>query len=107
MEDVEELENEVSENEAYQSLLQEIIKEQHISPFEEESVIIGYIKEAEYDINESCGSIIDYEDDLKARSLLKNYVLYAREKRLAEFKQLYAGEYALLQAKYYQPTDIQ
>lgn len=88
-----------------QSLLQEIKNEQHISPFEEDSVIISYIKEAQYDINK-CGPDIDYEKDLKARSLLKNYVFYAREKRLAEFKQLYAGEYALLQAEYYKPTDV-
>ena len=88
-----------------QKLLQEIKNEQHISPFEEDSVIISYIKEAEYDINR-CGPDINYEEDLKARSLLKNYVFYAREKRLAEFKQLYAGEYALLQAEYYKPTDV-
>lgn len=103
MENIEEIENEET---SYEELLQEIIDEQHISPFEEESVIIGYIKEAEYDINETCGEDIDYDDDLKARSLLKNYVFYAREKRLAEFKQLYAGEYAVLQAKYYKPTDL-
>lgn len=92
-------------NEQIQELLQEIRNEQHISPFEEDSVITSYIKEAEYDINK-CGPEIDYKEDLKARSLLKNYVFYAREKRLAEFKQLYAGEYAVLQAEYYQPTDL-
>lgn len=85
--------------------LQEIKKEQHISPYEEDSVIVGYIKEAEYDINK-CGPGIDYEKDLDARSLLKDRVLYAREKRLAEFKQLYASEYAKLQAEYYKPSDI-
>lgn len=90
-----------------QKLLKQIKDEQHISPFEEDDVIIGYIKEAEYDINDNCGTEINYEDDLKARSLLKDYVFYAREKRLAEFRQLYGGEYAVLQAKYYNPTDIQ
>lgn len=87
-------------------LIEEVRGEQHISPFEEDEVIIGYIKEAEFDINDSAGAKIDYEVDLKARSLLKNYVLYTRNKRLAEFKQLYAGEYAELQAKYYKPTDV-
>lgn len=86
-------------------ILQEIKNEQHISPYEEDSVIIGYIKEAEYDINK-CGPEIDYDEDLEARSLLKDRVFYAREKRLAEFKQLYAGVYAKLQAEYYKPTDI-
>ena len=87
-------------------LTEEVREEQHISPFEEDKVIIGYIKEAEFDINDAAGSKIDYEVDLKARSLLKNYVFYTRSKRLAEFKQLYAGEYAELQAKYYKPTDV-
>ena len=106
MEDNEEIENQVNSNdEEYQELLQEIKNEQHISPFEEDSAIIGYIKEAMYDINK-CGPGIDYDTDLDARSLLKNRVLYAREKRLAEFKQLYAGEYAKLQAEYYKPTNI-
>lgn len=88
------------------SLIAEIRGEQHISPFEEDKVLEGYIKEAEYDINKSSGTEIDYEKDLKARSLLKNYVLYSRFKRLAEFKQLYAGEYANLQADYYKSSDI-
>lgn len=89
------------------SLITEIRGEQHISPLEEDKVLEGYIKEAEYDINDSSGAQIDYNKDLKARSLLKNYVLYARFKRLAEFKQLYAGDYAKLQAEYYKPSNIQ
>ena len=88
------------------TLIKEIRGEQHISPFEEDEVLKGYIKEAEYDINKNAGSKIDYEKDLKARSLLKNYVLYCRFSRLAEFKQLYVGEYANLQAEYYKPSDI-
>lgn len=87
-------------------LITEIRREQHISPYEEDEVIYGYIKEAEYDINNHVGTEIDFEKDLKARSLLKNYVLYSRFKRLAEFKQLYAGEYANLQADYYKSSDI-
>ena len=90
-----------------QELLQEIRDEQHISPFEEDTVIINFIKEAEFDINKLAGAKIDYENDLKARSLLKNYVFYARNRKLAEFKQLYGGEYAHLQAEYYRVTDIQ
>lgn len=89
-----------------EELLQEIKREQHISPFREDEEFIGYIKDGEYDINKVCGTEIDYEKDLKARSLLKNYVLYADYKRLAEFKQLYGAEYALLQAEYYKPTDV-
>ena len=88
-------------------LITEIRREQHISPYEEEEVLRGYIKEAEYDINYTSGAEIDYEEDLRARSLLKNYVLYSRFKRLAEFKQLYIGEYANLQADYYKSSNIQ
>ena len=71
-----------------------------------EETLKGYVKEAEYDINYSSGSKIDYKKDLQARSLLKNYVLYRRFNRLAEFKQLYGGEYANLQARYYKPTNL-
>lgn len=88
-----------------EKLLQEIRNEQH--PVEDDETIIGYIKKGEYDINDSSGAKIDYEIDLKARSLLIDYVLYSRYKRLPEFKQLNAGEYAELQAKYYKPTDLQ
>ena len=89
------------------TLIEEIRGEQHITPFEKDEVLQNYIKEAEYDMKESSGAEIDYEKDLKARSLLKNYVLYCRFSRLAEFKQLYIGEYANLQAEYYKPTNIQ
>ena len=89
------------------SLIEEIKQDQHISPNEDDETIKNYIKEAEYDINDATGNEIDYEQDLKARSLLKNYVFYARFGRLAEFKQLYGGEYAYLQAIYYKPTDVQ
>lgn len=88
-----------------EKLLQEIKNEQH--PLEDDETLIGYIKKGEYDINDSSGAKIDYEIDLKARSLLIDYVLYSRYKRLPEFKQLNAGEYAELQAKYYKPTDLQ
>lgn len=89
------------------NLITEIRREQHISPYEEDETLKDYIKEAEYDINENSGIEIDYEKDLKARSLLKDNVLYRRYGRLAEFKQLYIGDYANLQAKYYKPSSLQ
>lgn len=93
-------------DEQIQKLLKEIKQEQHPSPFKDDEEFIGYIKDGEYDINKVCGAKIDYEKDLKARSLLKNYVLYADYKKLAEFRELYGAEYALLQADYYKPTDV-
>lgn len=89
------------------TLINEIRGEQHISSSEKDETLKSYIKEAEYDINENVGTEIDYEKDLKARVLLKNYVLYLRFSRLAEFKQLYGGEYAYLQAEYYKPSNVQ
>ena len=89
-----------------EKLLQEIKQEQHLSPSKEDEEILGYIKDGKYDIDQVCGTEIDYEEDLQARSLLKNYVLYADYKRLVEFKQLYGAEYAHLQAKYYQFANL-
>lgn len=90
--------------EKIKEILQEIKDEQQIPSFFNDKSLINYIKEAEYSINQNSGNSIDYDKDLEARSLLKNYVLYANHKRLAEFKQLYCGEYAKLQAKYYGNT---
>lgn len=90
-----------------QEILKEVRGEQHISPLEKDEIIIGYIKEAEFDINDKSGEKINYEVDLKARGLLKNYVLYSRYKKLAEFKELYGGDYIELQTKYYNPANIQ
>ena len=83
--------------EKIKEILQEIKDEQQIPSFFNDQSLINYIKEAEYSINQNSGNSIDYDKDLEARSLLKNYVLYANHKRLAEFKQLYCGEYAKLQ----------
>lgn len=96
--------NENLNNAQLQSILQEIKNEQH--PMEEDETLIGYINDGIYDIDETSGEHIDYEVDRVAKSLLKNYVFYARYKRLAEFKQLYGGEYAYLQAKYYKPSSV-
>lgn len=83
------------------SIVKSIRDEQHISPFIKDEIIKDFVLNGIYDINESSGAEIDYDEDLVARRLLKNYVMYAKNKRLAEFKQLYYSEYALLQAKYY------
>jgi len=85
-------------------LLEEIKNEQQISPYFKDEILKNYILEGEYNINFAVGKIINYEIDLEARSLLKNYVLYANHKRLAEFRTLYGGEYAKLQIKHYPPN---
>lgn len=87
--------------------MNEIRNEQHISPFRADDEFTDYIKDGIFDINKYCGVTIDYEKDLRARRLLKNYVLYADYKRLAEFKQLYIGDYDALQRDYYINSNIQ
>lgn len=88
-------------------LLSEIRIEQHISPSIDDNTLINYIKDGMYNINEESGFLINYEEDLKARSLIKNYVLYARYNRIAEFKEMYIDDYTKLQAKYYNYSSVQ
>ena len=87
--------------------LNEFREENHISPFREDSEFMPYILDGVYDINKYCGAIIDYDVDLKARRLLKNYITYADYKKLAEFKELYIGEYDELQRTYFVNSNIQ
>lgn len=87
------------------TIIKEIRNEQH--PIENDETLKGYIKHAEYNLNDYAGTVINYDKDLDARSLLKSYVFYDRYKRLAEFKSLYEGEYCDLQARYYKPSDVQ
>lgn len=81
--------------------IQEYRLENHINPFRKDEEFIDYIKDGIDEINEVCGAVIDYEKDRVARRLLKNYVLYADYKKLAEFKQLYGGDFDALQRKYF------
>lgn len=88
-------------------IIKEFRTENHVSPFRENEEFVQYVEEGIFSINQNCGQEVDYDKDLEARSLLKNYVLYADYKRLAEFKELYGGEYIELQAKYYKSSHIQ
>lgn len=87
-------------------LVEEIILEQHISPNIKSDEILNYIKDGIYSINERIGEEIDYSKDLVAKSLLKNYCLYARYKRLAEFYQVYEGDFVKLQIKYNRDSNV-
>ena len=89
------------ENRKIINFIEEYRKENHISPFRSDDEFWEYVIDGVEDINGVCGTKIDYEKDRKARRLLKNYVLYADYKKLAEFKQLYVGEYDALQRAYY------
>lgn len=87
-------------------ILEQIKLEQHTSPFQDDEELLGYIEDGIFDINTIVGEQIDYSKDLQARALLKNYVLYANFKKIAEFKEVYGGEYAFLQAKYYKSASV-
>lgn len=88
-------------------LIKEIRNEQHISPNINDEEFSNYISGGMFNINEIIGNRIDYREDLDARSLLKNYVLYARYNRLAEFKELYERDYATLHIKYNRDSNVQ
>lgn len=87
-------------------LIEEIRNEQSISPRQKDTVFKQYLCEGIYSINKAVGFEINYDEDLEARSLLKNYVLYANYKRLAEFKELYEKDYVSLQIKYNKDSNI-
>ena len=89
-----------------EKLKKEIRQEQRLSPLFPDESIANFIREGMQDINNVVGIEVDYDTDLEARSLLKYYVLYANHMRLAEFREVYAGEYVKLQIKYLNSTDI-
>lgn len=57
-------------------------------------------------INENVGKNINYETDSEARELLKYRMFYDLNLRIAEFNELYGGEYAALQSKYYEDANL-
>ena len=94
------------DNKCVENIVKEVRKEQSISPKLPDDNFINYVKEGMYNINDSVGCMINYDEDLEARALLKNYVLYANHKRTAEFKELYMADYVKLQVKYNVDTSV-
>ncbi len=88
-------------------IVKEVREEQLIAPTIPDNNFVKYVQEGMFNINSLVGSMVDYNEDLDARSLLKNYVLYANYKRLAEFKELYMSDYVALQIKYNNDTELQ
>lgn len=95
----------MKENEIY-SLIEEMRDEYHFSPYRENIEFVNFVKDGIYDINNYVGAKIDYSEDLEARRLLKNYVLYADYQKLSEFKELYIEKYDKLQRDYYINSNI-
>ena len=94
------------DNKCVEKIVKEVRKEQSISPKLPDDNFINYVKAGMYNMNDSVGCMINYDEDLEARALLKNYVLYANHKRTAEFKELYMADYVKLQVKYNVDTSI-
>lgn len=94
------------DNNIIKIIITEVRKEKHIPPNIKDDDLINYVKEGIFSINNEVGEQIDYEVDLDARSLLKNYILYAYYSRLAEFKEIYTRDYVELQIKYNRDTNI-
>ncbi len=87
-------------------LILEIRSEQKISPMRKNAEFKNYVLQGIFDIEEKIGSVIDFDIDLKARALLKDYVLYADHNLLKDFFERYSDDYFYLQAKYSRDTNI-
>ncbi len=74
-------------------LVTEIKGELATPPGLQDSVLENYIKEGIADIKASVADGIDFEKNLNARSLLKNYVRYAYYGIKDEFYARYHAEY--------------
>lgn len=71
-----------------------------------DSVLEEKLKSSMFVIDEIVGYEINYEEDIEAKELLKYRIFYDLNFRLAEFDELYGGNYAALQIKYYRTADI-
>lgn len=79
----------------------EIREEMQLAPSVPEPVLKRYAKEGEAFINSSVeGLQIDFNSDLVARILLKNYIRYAYYGMLSDFKEKYVGDIYDTQSQY-------
>ncbi|MDE6141318.1 MAG: hypothetical protein K2G03_01815, partial [Bacilli bacterium] len=96
----------LSNDDSIKNLLSEIRIEQKVSPSRKDEEFESYIKQGIFDIEEIVGTFINFDQDLKARALLKEYVLFSDFKMLKDFKERYADDYFYLQAKYSRDTNL-
>lgn len=76
--------------ETVQILIDEIRKGYNIPFYFENDSIRKSINEADYYLNSCVQEDIDYDEDLTARELLKNRVLYSFHNRLDDFRENYS-----------------
>lgn len=101
------MKNSFSNNEdSLKNILEEIRIEQKISPLRDINELKTYLNQGIYDIEYYSGKYIDFDEDLQARELLKNYVLFADHNMKSKFKEEYSDEYIQLQIKYNRDSDL-
>ena len=62
--------------------------------------LTALIRSAEYDIRSKVSSMVEFVNDLNARTLLKTHVRYAYYGQLDEFRTRYGRDYISLQVDY-------
>lgn len=82
-------------------IVTEIKGEMQLSPSVPNTNLAQFAKEGEAFLNSRVEFlVIDFDVDLNARSLLKNYIRYAYYGSLNEFKNLYQGDIYDMQIRY-------
>lgn len=87
-------------------ILEEIRIEQKVSPLRDMEELEKLLKEGIYELEEIAGSFIDFNTDLKARGLLKDFVLFADHNAKSKFREEYYDEYLALQIRYNRDSNL-
>lgn len=96
----------INNESSIQGLLEEIKIEQKISPLRDIKELEKYLKQGIYDIEYYVGKMVNFDEDLQARDLLKNYVLFSDHNLKSAFRKDYEDEYISLQIKYNRDSNV-
>lgn len=96
----------VNNGASQKGILKEIRIEQKISPLRDIEELEKLLKEGIYELEEIAGSYIDFDTDLKARGLLKDFVLFADHNAKSKFREEYYDEYLALQIRYNRDSNV-
>lgn len=81
-------------------VLKEVKEYLHITWDEENEILKSLIKEAELYLSEKIGTVINFEEDLVALGLVKDYCRYTRNYSKEYFEQNFLEQILHLQMKY-------
>lgn len=88
-------------NTVIKKIVDELLEEKRISAYEKKDGFERKVTLAIYFLEkEIAGETIDFDEDLSARNLVKEYVFYDFFNMIPEFKERYANELTKLQFKY-------